>query len=104
MSQQRRKSRRARSQRHHNRRRQRGGDASNWAQAVYGNANAQHAGPGGVIQMNNLAGVGLSKGGVAHNAAPVVGGRSPHASPQQAPHMQGGKGIITDVAVPAVLL
>lgn len=121
MSSQQRRQKRQRSQRRQ--RRQRGGDASNWAAAVYGQAGAQTAAPGGgnVIAANNLSGVNMCSGGIAANAAPIMGGSA--ASPpivavkgpspaeltkggrrRRQQQQQGGKGVLLDVAVPAVLL
>lgn len=86
------------------RRRQRGGDAASWAGAVYGQAGAQIAAPGGgnVIAAQNLAGVNMCSGGgsIADNAAPFKGGNSTAIARPPT----GGKGILTDVAVPAVLV
>ena len=74
MSSQQRRQKRQRSQRRQ--RRQRGGDAAAWAGAVYGQAGAQTAAPGGgnLIAANNLTGVNMCSGGVAANAAPIMGG------------------------------
>ena len=111
------KRRKSRKQRR-NRRRQRGGDASTWAGAVYGPAGSQTAipGSGNLIAAQNLSGVNMCSGGavgIATNAAPVMGGsetvvaHAPVAAPASA-HVaaptKGGRGILTDVAVPAVLL
>lgn len=111
MPNQRRKSRKQR----RNRRRQRGGDASTWAGAVYGQAGSQSAIPGtNLIAAQNLSGVNMCSGGavgIATNAAPVMGGNAavvahaPVAAPAHvAAPTKGGRGILTDVAVPAVLL
>jgi hypothetical protein len=86
---------------------QRGGDASNWATAVYGSAGAQTAVPNGgnLIAANNLSGV--SMGGVASNALPIVGGSASVAPLKMAQggfRKSGGKGPLMNVAVPAVLL
>ena len=102
------------------RRRQRGGDASAWAGAVYGPAGAHTAGTGNVIATNNLSGINMCSGGVAANASPILGGSaaSPIAvvpGPSSATTTlhtvkggrrkhNGGKGLLVDLAVPAVLL
>lgn len=64
-------------------RKQRGGDSGAWASSVYGSAGNQHAGSGNLIAMKDLSGVNMCSGGARR---------------------QGGKGIMTDIAVPAVLL
>lgn len=104
------KRRKSRKQRR-NRRRQRGGDASTWAGAVYGQAGSQTAIPGtNLIAAQNLSGVNMCSGGavgIAANAAPVMGGSATvvaHAPAPAAAPTKGGRGILTDVAVPAVLL
>lgn len=100
--------RRQRSQRRQ--RRQRGGDASAWTGAVYGQAGAQMASPGAgnLIAANNLSGVNMCSGGVAANAAPVMGGSNGlqpiKITGGRRRRQQGGRGVLMDVAVPAVLL
>jgi len=112
MPDQRRKSRKQR----RNRRKQRGGDASTWAGAVYGQAGSQSAMPGtNLIAAHNLSGVNMCSGGkvgISTNTTPVMGGNAavvahtPVAAPASvhAAPTKGGRGILTDVAVPAVLL
>lgn len=102
MSTQQRRQNRQRSQRRQ--KRQRGGDAAAWTGAVYGPADAQTSTPGygNLIAANNLSGVNMCTGGVAANAAAVTGGGRSHRRRRQ--QKQGGKGVLMDVAVPAVLL
>lgn len=108
-----------RQKRHRSQRRKRGGDASAWAGAVYGQAGAQTAlaGSGNVIAANNLSGVNMCSGGIAANASPIIGGSATPIVAVKGPstaqnvtggrrrqQQKGGKGVLMDVAVPAVLL
>ena len=66
-------------------RKQQGGNSASWASAVYGSAGNQTAGSGNVIAMKDMSGVNMCTGG----------------NPMR---KSGGKGLVTDIAVPAVLL
>ena len=65
-----------------NSRKSRGGSAWQYTTAAYGDPTHQVAGAGNTIAVNNLAGKSFCTGG----------------------SRKGGKGVLTDIAVPAVLL
>jgi hypothetical protein len=77
-----------------------GGDGtSTWGKHVFGDANSQTRGPDGSLKMDGAYAV-QAKG--VHGGASIVpltvnGGRGRGSK-------KGGKGVLTDIAVPAVLL
>ena len=90
-----------------------GASTGEWGAAAYGAAGSQTAvpGTGNLLAVNNLSGVSMCKGGGLGDNAPdpiVVGAKPPTAAPLatggRRRRKNGGKGILTDVAVPAVLL
>jgi hypothetical protein len=103
---------RQRKSRSHKRSRQhkRGGSggATAWGQAAFGGPDAQTAVPNtNLLNVNNLQGVNMCNGGVAANAASFMSGGNPmrtHIKGGQLKSHLGGKSVLMDVAVPAVLL
>jgi len=74
-----------------------GGDGtSTWGKHVFGDANSQTRGPDGSLKMDTSYAVQVKgvHGGASIMPLKVNGGRS----------KKGGKGVLTDIAVPAVLL
>jgi len=70
-----------------------GGDGTaDWGQKIYGASDSQTRGPDGAIVVNQSYATQMRGGGVM----PLLkGGRR---------YKRGGKGVLTDIAVPAVLL
>ena len=71
-----------------------GGGTADWGNKIYGTSNNQARGPDGSLKMDTSYAVQI-KGGSPLMPMNMKGGRR---------HKKGGKGVLTDIAVPAVLL
>jgi hypothetical protein len=78
-----------------------GGDGtSTWGKHVFGDANSQTRGPDGSLKMDTSYAVQV-KG--VHGGASIVPLKA-HGGTTKSGGKKGGKGVLTDIAVPAVLL
>lgn len=71
-----------------------GSGTADWGKQIYGDSNNQIRGTDGSLKMNTGYAVQI-KGGNALMPMTMKGSRR---------HKKGGKGVLTDIAVPAVLL
>jgi hypothetical protein len=83
-----------------------GGDASNYAQSVYGGIGQQHAASDStnVIAMNAQAAASIRGGDAAPSEAAINGMSPALVMGGRRRRKKGGNPILTDLAVPAVLL
>ena len=83
-----------------------GGDGAGYAQAVYGGIDQQRAASplNNVIAMNSQAAASMRGGDASPSDAAIIGLSPATITGGRRHKKKGGSGILTDLAVPAVLL